>query len=502
MNKQKVVLIILDGWGYRDKKEGNAITLAKTPHFNRLWHFYPHAILPAAGEAVGLPNGQMGTSEVNHMIIGAGRIIYQHLLQINHAIKNKSFFKNKAFLSIFDFVKEKRSSLHLLGLVSPGGVHSHQQHLYALLKAAKINKLKRVYIHIFTDGRDTPPKSAEKYLVKLKKYMQKIKIGRIASISGRYYAMDRDHNWERTEKVFNLLIKGKGEKFSNLQTLFRKNYQENITDEFIKPAFIAIKEKKKITINDNDGLIFFNFRNDRIRQLVALILKKGPKNIKIATFTRYHPRFPVLVAFPEKRTKNTLGEIISNAGLKQLRITETEKFAHLTFFLNCKKEKPFKNEKRFMFPSYSDIKTHDQRPQMRTLDIAKMAVREIKKQKYDAIFINLCNADMVGHTGNLKAAIKGIETIDKALGQIVPAGLQYNYHLIITADHGNAEEMVNSKDKSILTSHSLNPVPLILISKKKYVFRKGEKRLIDIAPTILKILGLPKPAEMTGKSLI
>lgn len=500
--KNRLVIVILDGWGLRDSVKGNAIRQAKTPNFDRFWSTYPHAVLKAAGEDIGLPKGQIGTSEVNHMTIGAGRIIFQDLVRINKSIEDKSFFGNKAFIFAFEHVKKNKSALHIKGLVSPGGVHSHQNHVYALLKMAKEHGIKKIYIHVFADGRDVLPKSAIKYVQELQNFIDKLGVGKIASVFGRYYSMDRDHNWDRTDKAFEVLVKGKGEKYKTARELIEASYKKGITDEFIKPALVDVGPKEEGLIVANDAVIFINFRNDRPRQLVERFLEKGPKNLKYVTMTQYSPDYQVEVVFPPIETKNSLAEVISKAGLRQLRVTETEKFAHLTFFLNCKREKAFEEEDRIMIDSSSDIATHDEKPQMRAPDITKEVIKAINSGSYDAIFTNLCNCDMVGHTGNLKAAIIGVETVDKSIGKIVQEGKKYGFDLIITADHGNAEEMIDEKTGEMLTAHTTNPVPFILISKKYQKLNCNQAGLQDVAPTVLKILDLNKPSGMTGRSLV
>lgn len=500
--KNKVLLIILDGWGLKDSSKGNAIRLAKTPNFEKLWHSYPRAVLAAAGEAIGLPKGQMGTSEVNHMTIGAGRIIFQDLVRINKSIEDKSFFRNKAIIKAFKHIKKYHSTLHIKGLVSPGGVHSHQEHIYALLKAAKLYGIKKIYLHVFTDGRDTLPRSAIRYVQELQDFIDGLGVGKIASISGRYYAMDRAHNWERTDKTFKILTNRKGKKYKNALSAIKAAYKKNETDEFIKPSLIEVGPGEEGAIASNDAVVFVNFRTDRPRQLVERFLTKGPKNLEYVTMTQYNPNYQVQVAFSPLEIKNSLGEIISRAGLRQLRITETEKFAHLTFFLNCKREKAFEGEDRVMLDSYSDIKTHDERPEMRTPDIAREIIEDVRSGSHEVIFTNFCNADMLGHTGNLMAAVKGIETIDKELKAIITEAQQKKYNIIITADHGNAEEMIDEKTGKILTSHTTNPVPFILISNQDHKLSCDQAGLQDLAPTVLKLLDLKKPKEMTGKSLI
>jgi len=499
--KNKILMIILDGWGLSERKEGNAIKLAKTPNFDFFWKKYPHAVLEAAGLSVGLPEGQIGTSEVNHMTIGAGRVIFQDLVKINKSIEDKSFFRNKAIIWAFEHVRKHNSTLHIKGLISSGGVHSHQEHVYSLLKAAKTYGIKKIYLHVFTDGRDVLPKSALRYVQELQDFVDKLGAGKIASICGRYWAMDRDHNWDRTDKAFTLLTRGKGKKYKSATQAIKAAYEEGITDEFIEPSLIEVEEGEEGTVSSDDAVVFVNFRNDRTRQLTERFLEKGPKNLAYVTMTQYHPDYQVKVAFTPEEVKNCLGEVISKAGLRQLRITETEKFSHLTFFLNCKREEAFEGEDRVMLDSYSDIKTHDERPEMRTPDISQAIIQHIKAISYPVIFTNLCNADMVGHTGNLKAAIKGIKTVDKALTEIVKVAKAHDFEIIITADHGNAEEMLTETGE-IVTAHTTNPVPFILISRKFNRLKKEQAELTDIAPTILKLLGLKKPLAMTGKSLV
>ncbi len=490
---KRVALVILDGWGLRDREEGNAIRQAKTPHFERMWHEFPRAVMAASGEAIGLPKGQMGTSEIGHLTMGAGRIIFQDLVKINKAIETGAFFKNQAILKLLRRVKAKKSTLHLLGLVSDGGVHSHYSHLFALLKLAKDKGLTKVLVHAFTDGRDTRPKAGLGFVEDLEKNAT------IATVSGRYWAMDRDHNWERTDRCYKIL-KNKNIKNSGLTAseIIRKNYSKNITDEFIRPTVT----KNFRPIKSGDGVIFFNFRNDRPRQLLERFLDQGPKGVAWLTLTRYKPEYPVSVAYPPEELEHSLGEVISKAGLKQLRVTETEKFAHLTFFLNCKREEAFEKEDRIMIDSYSDISTHDQKPQMRAREITKEILQAMADKTHAVIFANLCNADMVGHTGNFSAAVAGVETIDRCLESLSQAAIANGYELIITADHGNAEEMLDEVTGESLTAHTTNPVPLILVSRHFDKLTKDEAELIDIAPTMLKILGLKVPAEMTGVSLV
>ncbi len=478
-------LVILDGWGLRDRDEGNAIRQAKTPNMERLWHENPHAVLQASGEAMGLPKGQMGTSEIGHMTMGAGRIMFQDLVKINQAIETGEFFRNKNIKELMNRVKGKNSTLHLMGLVSDGGVHSHYSHVYALLKMAKDLGLKKILVHAFTDGRDCSPKSGLEFIEDLEQQ------AKIATVSGRYYAMDRDHNWERTDRCYKI-IKNKNteNKIESAAEIIKKSYEAEITDEFIEPA----RTKDFKPIKSGDGAIFFNFRNDRPRQLLERFLEQGPKGVEWLTITRYKPEYPVLVAFPPVELKNCLGEILAKNKIRQLRVTETEKFAHLTFFFNCKQEEAFEGEDRIMIDSFSDIATHDAKPQMKAREITQEIIQAMKDKTHEVIVANLCNADMVGHTGNFPAIIKGVEVIDECLGKLSEAARENNFELMITADHGNAEELK--------TSHTTNPVPVIIQSRQFNQLNRDEGGLVDIAPTVLKLLGLVQPKEMTGKSLI
>jgi 2,3-bisphosphoglycerate-independent phosphoglycerate mutase len=499
---EKVICLILDGWGLSARDEGNAIKLADTPNFDRFWHKYPRAVLESSGKAVGLPEGQMGTSEVNHMTIGAGRVIFQDLVRINQAIEKESFYDNQAIIDAFKHVKKNNSTLHIKGLISPGGVHSHQEHVYALLKGAKMHGIEDVYIHVFTDGRDVAPRSAKKYVKELEQKIEEIGVGKIVSIAGRYYAMDRNKNWERTDKTFDLLTSGKGKKYSSVEAAIDAFYDQGVTDEFFEPSLIEVQAGEEGTISTDDAVVFVNFRNDRPRQLVERFLEKGPDNLEYVTMTQYNPDYQVKVAYDPVEVNNSLGELLSQEGLKQLRITETEKFAHLTFFLNCKREAPFEGEDRMMFDSFSDVDTYDEKPKMRTPDIKREIIESIRSGSHEVIFTNLCNGDMVGHTGDMEAAVKGIETVDKAVGEIVEAALEEDYHLILTADHGNAEEMIEPETGEVKTAHTTNPVPFVLISNKYKSLNRMEGSLQDIAPTILQILGIDQPEEMTGKSLL
>ena len=468
-----LILIILDGWGIRNAKKGNAIKLAHTPNLDTLWKTNAHTTLKASGEAVGLPKGFMGNSEVGHMTIGAGRIMESDLVRINTAIKNKSFFKNKTLINAAKHVKKKKSALHIIGLLSDKGVHSHINHVFALIDFAKKQNIKQVYIHAFLDGRDSPPKSAKKYLQQLKK---KLKQEKLATIMGRYYAMDRDKRWARTKKAFNCFVNLKG----NKKTSIDKYYKKNITDEFIPPTIITPAKIKR-----NDAVIFFNYRPDRARQLTKLFVKK---NFYFVCMTEYDKNIKTPVVFPSVTIKNSCAEIISKK-YNQFHIAETEKYAHVTYFFNCGREQPFPKEKRILIPS-PKVATYDKTPEMAAFKITKRAIKEINKHKF--MIINFANGDMVGHTGKLTAAKKAAQAVDKCIGQIVKAAKQHT--IIITADHGNCENITGDTQ----TSHTTNKVPFILINQKAKLRQGG---LQDIAPTILKLLDLKKPKEMTGKTL-
>lgn len=499
---KRLILIVLDGWGVTNKYSGNAIAVASTPYYDSLIDDYPNTVIESSGEAVGLPDGQMGTSEVNHMTIGASKVLYQDLVRISNKIKDGSFSKNPAFVKAFDQVKKYNSTLHIKGLLGPGGVHSHSDHMVALLKAAKEHGVKKVYLHVFTDGRDVRPSSAKTYLAQLESEIKSIGLGKIVSISGRYYAMDRDHNWDRTDKTFDVMTKRQGPKYKTAVDAIEASYKADISDEYLVPACIEVEPGEEGCVSSNDAVIFVNFRNDRTRQLTERFLEKGPENLLYVTMTQYAPSYNVEVAYPIEDAGSTIGQVISDHGLKQLRVTETEKFPHMTFFLNCKREEAYEGEDRMMFDSNSDVKTHDEKPEMRTLDVAKFIEGELNSKAHEVIFANLCNADMVGHTSNVKAAIIGVETIDKALKTIVEAAKANDYAVIITADHGNAEEMRDKSTGEKLSAHTTNLVPFILIDKHHDKLAHSVGSLVDVGSTALTVLGLPVPKDMTGRSFI
>lgn len=493
---KKTLLLVLDGWGERKERRGNAIKLASTPMLNRLWKKYPHAFLKASGEAVGLPQRVMGNSEVGHLTLGAGRIIDSDLARINKSIRDGSFFKNKVLLEAMHYAKKNRK-LHLMGLLSDSGVHSHISHLFALLEMAKKEGLSEVYVHAFLDGRDTPPKAAECYLLMLQKKIDLIGIGTIATMMGRFYAMDRDNRWHREHKAYDCMVNCEGRKIDDPLKALKYAYDHGETDEFVKPTIIT----KKCVVEENDTVIFFNFRSDRARELTRAFVwgrfkefkRKKLINLEFVTLTQYDALVKVPVAFPPIVPKKTLGEIMSTNGFSQLRIAETEKWAHVTYFFNGLCECIFPNEKRIHVPSRKMI-TYDKSPEMKVKKITDVFLKN--KNNYDFFVVNFSNGDMVGHTGKLKPTIRAVEEIDAQIGRIVD---NFEGNIIITADHGNCEEMIGECS----TCHTTNPVPFIIIDKDLKKNRKlKDGALSDVAPTILSLLGMKKPKEMTGKSLI
>ncbi|HAO64924.1 TPA: 2,3-bisphosphoglycerate-independent phosphoglycerate mutase [Candidatus Taylorbacteria bacterium] len=495
------MLIVLDGWGYREEVKDNAIASANTPFFDDLWQKYPHALLQASGLAVGLPEGQMGNSEVGHTTIGAGKVVDTDLVRIGKAIAADELGKNPALITLFDHVKKNNSILHLQGLLGDGGVHAHSDHLYAVIRAAKIAGLKKVAIHVFTDGRDTPPQSAALYLKELEDVLREIGIGFIATVSGRFYAMDRDNNWNRLEKTEQALFECKGnvctippDEF--VQTL----YKGGKLDEHLEPIVCYDQDGKGCAIEEGDGVFFFNFRADRARMLTQKVLERtAGKNICFVTMTQYSLEFKCLVVFPPITIEVTLAGEISRAGMTQAHIAETEKFPHATYFLNGGQEKPHAGEIHEMLPSRKDVATHDLAPKMRAESIADKALEFIENGT-DFIFINFANPDMVGHTANVPAIIEALEETDKQLGRVVMAMEQVGGVVFITADHGNAEVNVDPLTGNKHTSHTINPVPAIITDKALAMRPTGG--LSDIAPTILELIGVPQPKKMTGISLL
>ena len=502
------MLMILDGFGINEQKEGNAVKLANTPNLNEILTKNPNTIVHTSGLAVGLPDGQMGNSEVGHTNIGAGRIVYQDLAKITKAIEDGDFFSVPEFVKAIENCKKNNSKLHIMGLLSDGGVHSHNRHLYALLEMAKRKDFENVFVHCFMDGRDTPPASGEGYITELEEKMKEKGIGQIATISGRFYAMDRDKRWERVSQAYNAIVNGEGEKAISAVSAIEESYQKEVFDEFVKPTVITNKNGEPVAkLEDGDSVIFFNFRPDRAREITRSIVDKefdGFETKKLDPYfvcmTSYDETMPnVEVAYRKEELKNTFGEYISNKGLKQLRIAETEKYAHVTFFFNGGKEEQYAGEDRILVPS-PKVETYDLKPEMSAYEVTDKVVDAIKSEKYNAIILNYANPDMVGHTGSLEAAVKAIETIDECVGKVVEEIEKVSGVLLITADHGNAEQMIDYKTGEPHTAHTTNPVPLILVGMDDVKIKPG--KLADLAPTRLDILGLEKPEEMTGESII
>ncbi|MBP2635974.1 MAG: hypothetical protein H6Q72_1881 [Firmicutes bacterium] len=504
-----VALLILDGWGIGcEADEFNAIARANTPHMNLVAELYPQTRLACSGEAVGLPDGQMGNSEVGHLNIGSGRIIYQELTRISKSIKDGDFFTNSVFCQVCEQTKKTDGVLHLMGLLSDGGVHSHDTHIYALLELAKNQGLEKVYVHAFLDGRDVPPSSAVTYIKALEAKMAEIGVGQIASVAGRYYAMDRDKRWERVAKEYEALVYLQGAHAATAAAGVEASYQDGKTDEFVEPTLV---DNCGFTgIKPNDGVIFFNFRPDRARQLTRALTdqdfdgferKNGCFPLYFASMTQYDETFSVPVAFPPASIANTFGEIVSKAGFTQLRIAETEKYAHVTYFFNGGEEQPFAGEDRLLIPS-PKVATYDLKPEMSGVEVTDKVVEAIKSGKYDFIILNFANGDMVGHTGILEAAMTAVTTVDQCVGRVAAAMRDCGGITLITADHGNAECMRDPETGEPFTAHTTNEVPFIMVSEAHRGSKLKEGILADIAPTILDISGIAQPAEMTGKSLL
>ncbi|WP_207511834.1 2,3-bisphosphoglycerate-independent phosphoglycerate mutase [Longitalea luteola] len=507
MQTNKTILVIMDGWGLGKVKSSDAIQNANTPFVSSLYAKYPNTTLTTCGELVGLPDGQMGNSEVGHLNLGAGRIVYQELQRINVAVRDGSFFKNEVLLNAIRYSKDNKKPLHLIGLVSDGGVHSHTNHLKALVTLCAKEGVQDVFIHAFTDGRDTDPKSGLGYVTDLQRHLNET-TGKIASVSGRYYAMDRDKRWERVKLAYDALVNGIGEKATDALKAIEQSYAANVTDEFIKPTIISGADQKPLaTIQEGDAVICFNFRTDRCREITQVLSQTdmpdfGMKKLSLnyTTMTEYDKTFKnVGVVFENDNLNNTLGEILANNGKKQIRIAETEKYPHVSFFFSGGRETPFDGERRLLIPS-PKVATYDLKPEMSAVEVTDAIVPEIEKETAEFICLNFANADMVGHTGVFSAAIKAVETVDKCVERVVTAALEHGYTIFLTADHGNADYLIN-EDGTPNTAHTMNLVPLFIIDKNfKGTIKPG--KLGDIAPTILSMMGLPIPPEMTGEVLI
>ena len=509
MKDRQYLLMIMDGVGLNDEEKGNAFKLANTPNLDRLTIKYPNTYIKTSGMAVGLPEGQMGNSEVGHTNIGAGRIVYQELTRITKEIEDGNFYNNEQLKYAMENVKRNDSTLHLLGLVSDGGVHSHIKHLYALLEMAKRENVKNVYVHAILDGRDTPPTSAVDYVKQLEEKMKELGVGKIATISGRYYAMDRDNRWERVKLAYDAMAFGKGQDFKIAQKAIETSYEAQEFDEFVKPVVLTDSEDNPLaTVNDNDSIIYFNFRPDRARELTKAFILDGfnefetkkINNLVFVTMTQYDETIKnALVAYKPQVLVNTFGEYISKKGYTQLRIAETEKYAHVTFFFNGGKEEPYPGEKRILINS-PKVATYDLKPEMSAYEVTDNLIKVIEEKSCDVIIVNYANGDMVGHTGNLEKAIEAVEALDKCVGRVISKIEEVGGEALITADHGNCEQMLDLKTGEPHTAHTTNPVPLILVGKEDVKLKEG--KLADLAPTMLELMGLEKPEEMTGESIL
>ncbi len=514
--KRPVVLIIRDGWGINLEAPrplevgGDATKLAKLPVQDHLVKDCPWAYLTPSGEAVGLPDGQMGNSEVGHLNLGAGRVVYQDLVRISKSIKDGSFFKNPAFLGVIDAVKKAGSSLHLMGLVSDGGVHSHLEHLFALLELARQHGLSKVYVHCFMDGRDTSPTSGVDYLAQLEKQMAGLGVGKIATVIGRYFAMDRDNRWERVSQAYAAMVQGKGVSKDDAVSAIQGWYAEGKTDEFIPPTIIArdAGAAQAQQLKENDGIIFFNFRSDRARELTRALTDPAFKGFERGNYpkiaqvclTEYDATFNLPIAFAAQRLTNILAEVLAANGLSQLRIAETEKYPHVTFFFNGGVETPVQGEDRSLIPS-PKVATYDLKPEMSALEVTDEMVARLRSRKYDVVILNYGNADMVGHTGSIPATIQALETVDKCVGRVLDTLREVGGVALITADHGNAEKLLDENGKPF-TAHTTNPVQIFYVGEDQARWKVESGLLADVAPTMLTLLGLPIPSEMTGHSLL
>jgi 2,3-bisphosphoglycerate-independent phosphoglycerate mutase len=513
-----VVLIVMDGYGCNPRVEGNAVAQADRPHLSHLWDTCPHTTLRCSGLAVGLPQGQMGNSEVGHLNLGAGKVIYQDFTKISTAIADESFYENEEIRAAMEHVKTRGSALHIMGLVGPGGVHAYPTHLFAYVEAARRNGVDRVFIHAITDGRDTPPHDGINAIKQIERECARIGVGEIATVSGRYYAMDRDKRWDRTRRAYDAMVHGIGPTAESAEQAVVRSYQEQVTDEFILPTVVVTRPDGSpvATIQNHDSVVFFNFRTDRPRQLVRAFVdpdfdhfdRGAPlADLFFLTMTEYEKGLSVHVAFRTSDVPMPLARVLSDRGLKQLHTAETEKYAHVTFFFNGGREQPFEREDRILVPSPREVGTYDKKPEMSGPEVAEETADAIDTGRYDFVLVNFANADMVGHTGVMEAAIKAVETVDAGVGEIVQAAVALGGVVLITADHGNAEQMIDYETGGPFTSHTIDfPVPFVLVPgdhpELAHVRLRDDGVLADVAPTILQIMGIPQPADMEGKTLI
>jgi len=509
MKQRLVALVVLDGWGHREETEANAVALANTPFFDRLWAEFPRTLIHASEERVGLPAGQMGNSEVGHLNLGAGRVVYQDIVRISKAIRDGEFARNPVLVRAMDAARENGKALHLIGLLSDGGVHSLPTHLYALLEMARDSGLSRVFVHPFFDGRDTPPTSGVHHLRDLLAKMEEIGVGRVATVAGRYFAMDRDNRWDRTERAFRALVRGEGKENADPVDAVTRSYEEGKTDEFIEPVVIRQDDRPVGPISEGDSVLFFNFRADRARQLTRALTQEDfdrfprPERLGLTyvCMTSYDESFSLPVAFPAQARNNLLADVFASRGIRNLRIAETEKYAHVTYFFNGGVEKVFPGESRILVPSPS-VPTYDLQPEMSAYEVAERAVAEVGSGRHDVLILNFANGDMVGHTGILSAAIRAIEAVDENLRRVVEKVWEMGGVTLVTADHGNAEQMVDPDTGGPHTAHTTNPVPLILADPQgRGMTLRSDRALEDIAPTILMMLGMSAPSEMTGEDV-
>ncbi|MES9900445.1 MAG: 2,3-bisphosphoglycerate-independent phosphoglycerate mutase [Sedimenticola sp.] len=503
------VLLILDGWGYSEEDRFNAIRGADTPVWEQLWNEYPHTLIRTSGAEVGLPTGQMGNSEVGHLNMGAGRVVHQEFTRVSQAVQTGSFFTNPALTGAVDVAVEGGKAVHILGLLSPGGVHSHEEHIHAMVKLAVERGAGQVYVHAFLDGRDMPPKSAAPSLELMEQKFEEIGGGRIAGIVGRFYAMDRDNRWERVEEAYNLLTLGESEyQAESAATALQMAYDRDESDEFVKATTICPAGSSPVKVEDGDAVVFLNYRSDRVRELTRTFIeadfdgfqRKAVRQLsRVVSLTSYNETFDIPVAFPPEQLENVLGEYLSKLGLQQLRLAETEKYAHVTFFFNGGREEPFEGEDRMLVPS-PKVATYDLQPEMSALEVTEKLEEAIESGRYDAIICNYANSDMVGHTGDYQAAVQAVETIDQCLGRVIATLHRAGGELLVTADHGNAELMRDEKNNQPHTAHTENPVPLVYVGRSAELMEEGA--LCDIAPSLLHIMGLEIPSEMLGRTLI